>query len=444
MNGRVLKQIPSIAMMAGFFLVFVSYFDTYLNAVGLLPFLNVFLFIWGLVVVTGMTLLRAMASPHERGRVLELYRKNIAVLAPLAAIVLLSFASAFVPTALLDQGPRYVLYPAYNAAIVALSMLLPFQEHHRRWMRWYLALAFALAAASVFIDVIRPGTFSIVPDRAAGFARNPNGGGFLLVAMCCALIAFDRVRGFDLVILAVTALGVIATLSRGAFLLLAFTVCCYGPCVVRHSMRRGFGVLLTRMVALVVLAYGTYAATSRLMDQRMFSGGGDGRVAMLLGKKKMVGKRESRVELAKEGWELVQAHPWVGYGSGFTFSLPEGPHNMYVSRWLDNGLPGVVAYVWLLGASALVFWRRRYLPGVVFTGVVALEGFFSHNLLEERAFILPFGILLTQSVFFAKERLVATQPAPSPRPSVGVLEPSAGRARNIPVALTSTTSPRTR
>ena len=444
MKIRVLKQIPSVLVMTGFFATFVSYFDQYLNAVGLLPFLNVFLFIWGLAAVTSMTLLRATASLRERGRVFALFRANVSVLAPLAAVVLCSFASAFVPTALLDQGPRYVLYPAYNATVVALSMLLPFPDHHRKWMRWYLMLAFVIAAASVFIDVIKPGTFSIVPDRAAGFARNPNGAGFLLVTMCCALIVFDRVRGIDLVVLAVTALGVIATLSRGGMVLLAFVICCYGPCVVRQAMRRGFAVLLTRLVALVVLVYGTYAATSRLMNQRMFSGGGDGRVAMLLGKKRMIGKHESRVELVAESWAMVREHPWLGYGSGYTFSLPEGPHNMYISRWLDNGLVGAVTYLWLLAAATLLFWRRRYLPGVVFMGVVAGEGFFSHNLLEERAFLVLLGVLLAQSFFHASERTAAVPQSRRPWPALSVLDETPGRAGNAPVALASTTSPRSR
>jgi O-antigen ligase len=320
--------------------------------------------------MTVVTIVRATASERERARVITFYRANVAVLAPLAATVFSSFLGAFVTTANLDEGPRYVLYPAYNATIIILSMLLPFQEHHRKWMRWYLGVAFVLAAGSVFVDVIRPATFSILPDRAAGFARNPNGGGFLLVALCSALIVFDRVRGIDLAVLAVTALGVIATLSRGGAILLAFVVCCYVPCVVRDALRRGPRVIVMRLVALVALVAGTYVGITELISQRMFSGRGS-RVEMLLGKEKVVGDRESRVGLLAESWEMVREAPWLGYGSGFTMSMPQGPHNMYVSRWLDNGLPGVVSYVWLLGAAGFLLWRRRYLPGLVFMGVVA-------------------------------------------------------------------------
>ena len=433
MNIRGLTQFPSIVFMTGFFAVFASCLDRYLDAHGALPFLSVYVFLGALAAMTVGTVLRATASNRERARVFTLYRMNLIALAPLAATVIASLAGSFVPTANLDEGPRYVLYPAYDATIVMLSMLLPFPEHHRKLIRWYLGIGFALAAGSVFVDVIRPATFSMLPDRAAGFAINPNGAGFLLVTLCCALIAFDRVRGIDLIVLGVTTLGVIATLSRGGIILLAFVICCYVPCVVRHALRRGVGAVAIGLVALVLLIGGISVGTARLMNQRMFSGGGS-RVEMLLGKRKIVGPRENRVELLSQALEMVRESPWVGYGSGFTFALPNGPHNMYVSRWLDNGIPGVVSYVWLLVAASVLFWTRRYLPGLVFTGVVVIEGIFSHNILDERPFVLLFGVLLTLSVFNARER--GTEPERSRR--------SFPALRKAPIALSPVSPPRSR
>jgi O-antigen ligase len=442
MNVRRLTQVPSIVLMSAFFAFFASYWDGYLNAKGALPFLNVYLFLGGLVAMTVVTVLKAMASQRERARVITLFRMNVAILFPLTAVVLCSFASSFLPTVNLDEGPRYVLYPAYNATVVLLSMLVPLPEHHRKWIRWYLTVAFVLAAGSVFVDVIRPATFSILADRAAGFARNPNTAGFLLVSLCCSLIVFDRVRGIDLAVLAVTALGVIATLSRGGTILLAFVVCCYVPCVVKDALRRGARVIVMRLMALVVLVAATYGAINQLISQRMFSGPGS-RVEMLLGKEQVVGPRENRVQILEEGWELVHESPWLGYGSGFTMYLPEGPHNIYVSRWLDNGFPGVLSYLWLLAAASLLFWRRRYPPGLVFIGVVVLEGFFSHNLLDERAFLLTLGMLLTRSVFDAGEQAMAPNASRRFSPALGVLATSAG-ARDTRVALSSLGSPRSR
>jgi O-antigen ligase len=407
-NLRLLKQLPSILMTSGLCVLFISYLDQHLEAQKALPFKNVSMFLWGLAAITASSVLRAAASAEERGRLIELFRSNVAVLIPLTAVVICSFASAFLPNANLDDGPRYVLYPAYNATVVVLSMLLPLPEHQRKWMRWYLALAFMLSAASVFVDVIRPGTFSILTDRAAGFARNPNTAGFLLVSLCCALITFDRVRSFDLVVLAITTLSVLATLSRGAGMLLALVIACYVPCVVRQSMRRGIGFIMMQIVGLVFLIGITYAGVTRLIDQRMFASR-DSRLGMLFGREEVVGPRESRITLLAESWELVREAPILGYGSGYTFSMPQGPHNIYISRWLDNGLAGVISYVWLVIAAGLTFFRRRYTVGLVFTGLVVLEGFFSHNLLDERIFLFLLGVLLTMSTVAAPERASVPQ-----------------------------------
>jgi hypothetical protein len=71
-----------------------------------------------------------------------------------------------------------------------------------------------------------------------------------------------------------------------------------------------------------------------------------------------------------------------------------------------------------------------------------IEGFFSHNLLDERAFVLLLGVLLTLSVFRAGDRAMAPQRSQRFRPALGILEHGAGRARNAPVALSSARSPR--
>jgi O-antigen ligase len=83
--------------------------------------------------------------------------------------------------------------------------------------------------------------------------------------------------------------------------------------------------------------------------------------------------------------------------------MRQGPHNIYISRWLDNGLIGLVCFLGLLAAVGITFWKRRYTSGLVFIGVLVIEGFFSHNLLEERAFLVLLGTFLTLSFFSATE-----------------------------------------
>ena len=409
MRIRSLWALPSHVAMVGFAAVFLTYFDLYLEATGRwpLPILAVNVCLGVVVALTIGTLVQAAGSQSARDEIVRMYRANAGVLLALAAVAGATFVSAFSRTAYLDVGPRHVLYPAYSAAVIVFSMLLPVPAHRRQRFRLYLFVAFAITVGSILTDVLQPGTFSMLPDRAAGFARNPNGGGFLVVALCTALVSFERIRAIDLLVLAATTGAVVATLSRGAVILLLFVATCYAGSVVRHAWPRGMLTVLRRVGGLVLLVTVTVIATTLLIGQRMFATP-SARLDMLLGREQAIGPRESRVELLQESLELVRESPVFGYGSGYTARMPEGPHNMYVSRWLDDGLLGIASFVWLLGALGLTFWKRRYMPGIVFTGVLAIEGLFSHNILEERSFLLLPGTLLTLSFFATLEPLGAS------------------------------------
>ena len=89
-----------------------------------------------------------------------------------------------------------------------------------------LLCAFVVLLSSVFADACYPGTFSSLPDRAAGFAENPNIAAFVLVLLCSCLVDFQRRRLKSHVLMALTSLGVLTTLSRGGGILLAVLFSC--------------------------------------------------------------------------------------------------------------------------------------------------------------------------------------------------------------------------
>jgi hypothetical protein len=422
MKASTLSRLPSHAVMVGFAAVFVPYLDGFLEVRGQLPVpvLVVNLFLYALVAVSAVTLLGAVASARGRARLMTLYAAHLSVLLPLAVLAGLSFISGIRGTAYMDEGPRLVMFPAYWVVVVLLSMLLPLPEHRHRGFRWYLLVAFGVIAASVLVDVVNPGTFSLTADRAAGLAANPNIAAFLLVALCCSIISFERVRALDLGVLVVTMLCVLATLSRGGVMMLALVVAWYGSIVIRSGWRRGMHFVVARAAVLLLLVGAMYGAATLLLDQKIFNAfAGSSRVGMLQGRERVVDVRESRIVVVKESWSLIREAPLAGYGSGFAYTLPIGPHNIFLARWLDLGLLGPVTLVWLLGAMAVTFSRRRYQAGLVFTAVVTLQGFFSHNLLEERVFFLLLGVLLTQS--YHESVAAAAEPVPARGPDRLVL-----------------------
>jgi O-antigen ligase len=336
------------------------------------------------------------------------YFNNVSVILPLAGIVVFSFVSSFIATAYSDVGPRYVMYPAYDAVIVLLAMLLPAREHHRRRFRLYLFGALVLLAGSVFVDAINPGTFSSVNTRAAGFPANPNIAAFVLVALCCLILDFERIEPLGVIALSLTSVGVLATLSRGGILMLAFVLVCYTYMMVRRK-GRGRIRLLGAVAVVACLGSMIFLASEQLMQRAsIFSLPSQNRQGMLLGRDAIVSPQEGRLRLLEESWALIHEAPILGFGSGFTYTTGEGPHNIYLQQWINNGIGGLICYLWLLIAATRLFWSRRSRAGLVFMGVVSLEGWVSHNLLEERVFLVSLGVLLTVSYFRAHDVGVAS------------------------------------
>jgi len=418
MKFRTLTTFPSIVAMAAFVGGFFSYYDFHLDYIRVLPFPAANVFLLGLMAMVSVTLLRAAASNAVRQQLERLYLSHISVILALCGIVLFSYVSSFVSTAFVEIGPRYVMYPAYDAVIVLLAMLLPFRDHHRVRFRRYVFVALVALMGSVFYDAIHPGTFSVVDTRAAGFPTNPNVTAFVLVALCCVIVDFERIDPIGLIALALTSVGVLATLSRGGMIMLAVLIVSYTIAVARQKGRgriRFFGTIaaVAGLGGLIMLG-----SSQLLQRASIFSMQSQNRGGMLTGQVAIVTPQESRITLLRESWQLIHESPLWGYGAGYTYTLEQGPHNIYIHQWLNNGIGGLVCYLWLLIAVALVFWRRRSRAGLVFIGIVSLEGLFSHNLLEERAFLVVLGVLLTRSYF----KVVDSAPVRADLPLQGRLD----------------------
>jgi O-antigen ligase len=405
MKLSFLRTILSAVVMSGFAAVFLSYYDSYLYDMGRLSYPATKLFLYALFGLSTWTFVRFTASKNVRNEVIALYAAHRGVIIGLIAVVVTAFISSFIPTAYWEDGPRYVRFPAYDALIILLSMLLPYPEHRRRMFWAYLLVGLVVTLGSVLIDTVHPGTYSVNHERAAGFIRSPNAGAFLLVALCASIISFERVRLIDLAVLFATAIGVLATFSRGGGLVFGFIVLCYGYCTIVQMRKRPVRAL-GRALAFVLLVPLT-VQVARVLTSRteIFSTSlATSRVGILSGRQDVIPTHEPRVKALEESLKLVRESPVLGMGSGFTYkgmAEGEGPHNIYLQQWINSGLLGLFAYLWLIAAAAYLFWKRRHRNGMVFMAVVAIQGMFSHNLLEERAFLVPFGVLLTLSFYAA-------------------------------------------
>jgi O-antigen ligase len=124
----------------------------------------------------------------------------------------------------------------------------------------------------------------------------------------------------------------------------------------------------------------------------------------------------SRLELYRDAAQLAQAVPFTGIGVntfGLNFStyalmidvlfLPHA-HNVYLEVWIEQGVLGLVALVWLIGAY--FFWAWRYRPvlnWLAWASVGAVAMMLLHNVVDVTFYFsrilpvmfLPFALPIT-------------------------------------------------
>jgi O-antigen ligase len=120
--------------------------------------------------------------------------------------------------------------------------------------------------------------------------------------------------------------------------------------------------------------------------------------------------QDSRVTLVSDYIGLISQHPILGHGTGFVMSQPQGPHNMFLTLWVENGVLGLFAYLMLLFACFFYFRRLADFRGQVFCLSVFVLSFFSHNILTTRSMIVTLGLLGTLAGLQNVARLKSVRP----------------------------------
>ncbi len=294
---------------------------------------------------------------------------------------------------------RQALLPTVDFGVLLTGVVAGFLPVFRRQWRRVALLAFLLVLASLLIDGWIPGTFSKQMSRAAGFAGNPNQGGFRLVLLAAVSMRYLRPRRWDLVILAACGLGVFLTLSRGSLVLLGVLGFAVGLSRLltasRPRSRRMWGATALgalALAALVVFAGVRWLPTLPQFDIRH----AQARLSLLASIDGFLkGEQGTRLQLVRESFERIERRPFLGYGLGYASTLKPGPHNQFLKIWLDQGLVGVGLFCWMLSAAAAVFFRRRSVTGVVVIALLIAESSVSHNLLDDRTALLLLGLLLS-------------------------------------------------
>lgn len=77
---------------------------------------------------------------------------------------------------------------------------------------------------------------------------------------------------------------------------------------------------------------------------------------------------------------------------------------MYLRVWMDHGVWGLATYLGLLVSSLLLFAAHRHWPGVTLLGLVILNGVFSHDIIDDKTFLILLGAALAACSLEAPHR----------------------------------------
>lgn len=379
------------------FFVFYPQGDQYLARTTGLPLPPTVLFFVVASPLLAVVIWREVRLRRQGSPLLALLSRSFPAWIPFVALTFLSLAWALHPDAFWAGGPRHIFLLAYDCAIfftlLAVGTLPAIRDSWRTWV----GLTFAALLFTTLWDVLQPGTFSQQMGRAAGLAQNANFSAALLVTACAGLMRPRRLRRRDWILLAVTAVGVLATLSRGGTVLLGVLLVAYLASSVlslRPSLRRSAVLRLLPVViaAALILAAAIGAARQGIgMFERPTA---RARVGILTGDESLLSGDEGRIKLLEQAWEQVVQAPILGHGTGASYRSGRGFHNMYMDVWVQFGIAGLLAYLALLAGGALYFVRQRFLPGLLLMPVFFVWGFLQHGLLDERGLVMLYGLLV--------------------------------------------------
>jgi hypothetical protein len=102
---------------------------------------------------------------------------------------------------------------------------------------------------------------------------------------------------------------------------------------------------------------------------------------------------DARVGKGEEFIGIVEQSPLLGHGTAFSLKFPQGPHNLYLRQWTDNGVLGLILLLVFLFASFLHFARYKDVRGMIFVVVFSFMGIFTHNLFSDHPIMVMLGFL---------------------------------------------------
>jgi O-antigen ligase len=274
------------------------------------------------------------------------------------------------------------------------------KENAQLWARYALLVAALLAVAINFYELFHPATFSLIVGRSAGLYINPNRSGNALVLgmIFCMGILNQR---FRVLLLLVVLGGVVLTFSRAAiagYLIVVMVLVLMGAISLRKSLLIGVIGISALFVPLLVWWDELLLQLKglQILNQNVL-----GRIDSFTNSKGASDYSSiERHDVARAAWEMFTEKPILGHGLASTreWSYAVSSHNQYLNFMVEHGILGAFILPLLVLA---VTWRASgevRQTGLAFATFTLFIGFFSHNVLDERYFLIMFSLMTAMIV----------------------------------------------
>jgi len=276
------------------------------------------------------------------------------------------------------------------------------------------AASLLIQVAAVLLEFTGFYRLSTVPGRAAGLAGDSNDASMMITLMLAVFLTLHRGFWLDITIIAIAALGVLPTLSRGGMLVLFLIAAAYALGNVREHTGKilAAGIALLAMLATMMTVLLSHAGSGGMADENARR-----RVeAIFRGDLDELQSGERFKDLT-DGIDGALQQPLTGLGTG-AGQFDYQPHNQLVTMWIELGLLGPLAFLLILTAASWKVVSARG-KGIYLLIPLWLYVGLAQTLLDNYAYLYALLVLLV----FTTPRLLSLRlarsgaaPGLSPRP----------------------------
>jgi O-antigen ligase len=290
--------------------------------------------------------------------------------------------------------------------IVASSVLFSGDRRVQTVVRWGIVLVIFLTVFNNFSEISNPLAFGEMnaSGRPAGYYTDPNKAGCsLILAIILGVTALPS--SLRIYLIAIAAVGIFLTFSRGALLSLPIimAILAVGKLLPRKHFWAALLSLVFLFISLNVMApeiikQVRYAGLDQNVEKRLET--------FTNPNSRDANDDTSRLDVVFFALDHFFENPLLGHGIGYTKMWGEiPPHNMYLMMAVEHGILGVLIYPsFLLLITRKARGETRYLAICTLTFLL-IWGFFSHKILEERYVLLGCTLLADMRVLESQQSI---------------------------------------